>query len=118
MNSELAWNGTVCRTAATHALHRHSKELRLEWAMAEVKIYTKDPCPYCVRAIQFFTDRKIAFTEYDLTDKPEEIDRIRNETGWRTVPIIMINGTLIGGYSDLKLLDEDGKLEELLQGTR
>lgn len=81
---------------------------------AEVKIYTKDPCPYCVRAIQFLSDRGVAFTEFDLTDKPEEIERIKNETGWRTVPIIIINGQVIGGYTDLKQMAEDGKLDELL----
>lgn len=85
--------------------------------MAEVKIYTKDPCPYCVRAIQFLNDRGIAFTELDLTDKPSEIEKIKNETGWRTVPIVIINGQVIGGYTDLKQLAEDGKLEELLKDS-
>lgn len=81
---------------------------------AKVVIYTKDPCPYCVRAIHFFNEYGIEFEEIDLTDKPEEIDRLKNETGWRTVPIIMVNGTLIGGYTDLKALHEEGKLMPLL----
>lgn len=83
---------------------------------AKVVIYTKDPCPYCVRAIQFMTNKGIAFEEIDLTDTPEEIDRLKNETGWRTVPIILINGKLVGGYTDLKALDEEGKLDEMLKG--
>lgn len=81
---------------------------------AKVVIYTKDPCPYCVRAIHFFVEHGIKFEEIDLTDRPDEIDRIKNETGWRTVPIIMINGELIGGYSDMKALHEEGKLIGLL----
>lgn len=83
--------------------------------MAKVLIYKKNPCPYCDRAINFLTDKGIEFDVVDLTDKPEEIDRIKNETGWRTVPIIMIDGKLIGGYTDLKALDEEGKLLPLLK---
>ncbi|MEK6775229.1 MAG: glutaredoxin domain-containing protein [Bdellovibrionota bacterium] len=81
---------------------------------AEILIYTKDPCPYCVRAIRLLEEKGLAFKEVDLTDKPEEIDRLKNETGWRTVPIILINGKLIGGYQDLKALDDSGKLDEML----
>jgi len=83
--------------------------------MAKVVVYTKDPCPYCVRAIQFLENKGVAYQEIDLTDKPEEIDRIKNETGWRTVPIIMINDKLIGGYTDMKTLDDEGQLDLLLK---
>lgn len=82
--------------------------------MAKVKMYKKNPCPYCDRAMNFFNEKNIEVDVIDLTDKPEEIERIKNETGWRTVPIILINGQLIGGYTDLKALDEDGKLMPLL----
>lgn len=82
---------------------------------AEIKIYTKDPCPYCVRAINLLEEKGLAYNEVDLTGKPEEIDRIKNETGWRTVPIILINGKLIGGYNDLKALDDEGKLDDLVK---
>lgn len=85
-------------------------------ATAEILIYTKDPCPYCERALRLLEEKKLSFTEIDLTDKPEEIDRIKNETGWRTVPIILIGGKLVGGYNDLKALDDDGKLEAMLKG--
>lgn len=83
--------------------------------MAKVLIYTKDPCPYCVRAINMLNEKGISFEEIDLTDNFAEMDRIKNETGWRTMPIIMIDGQVIGGYSDLKALDDEGKLMPLLQ---
>ena len=78
-------------------------------------MYSKDPCPYCVMAKNFMNERGLPFDEVDLTGRQDEIDRIKNETGWRTVPIIMINDELIGGYTDLKELAESGKLEELLK---
>ncbi|MEK2687710.1 glutaredoxin domain-containing protein [Bdellovibrio sp. GT3] len=83
--------------------------------MAKVIMYKKNPCPYCDRAITFMNNKGMKYEVIDLTDKPEEIDRIKNETGWRTVPIILINGKLIGGYTDLKALDEEGKLDQLLK---
>lgn len=82
--------------------------------MAKVVMYSKDPCPYCVNAKRFFDNRGISYEQIDLTDKPDEMQAIKEKTGWRTVPIILINDKLIGGYSDLKALDEEGKLDALL----
>lgn len=83
--------------------------------MSKVLIYKKAPCPYCDRAASFLENNGIAYESIDLTDKPEEIERIKSETGWKTVPIILINGKLVGGYTDLKTLSEEGKLKELLE---
>jgi glutaredoxin 3 len=82
--------------------------------MAKVIMYTKVPCPYCVSAKRFLEGKGVSFEEIDLTDRPEEMQRIKDQTGWRTVPIIMINDKLIGGYTDMKALDEEGKLDPLL----
>lgn len=82
---------------------------------AKVVMYSKVPCPYCVAAKNFLNDKNIPFQEIDLTDRQDEIDRIKQETGWRTVPIILINDQLVGGYMDLKELDERGELEKLLK---
>lgn len=78
-------------------------------------MYSKDYCPFCDRARSFFKNREIQFTEIDLTGKEDEIQKIKNETGWRTVPIILINDKLIGGYTDLKALAESGELDRILQ---
>lgn len=84
---------------------------------AEIKLYKKNPCPYCERAINFLNARDLQFEVIDLTDKPQELIRLKNETGWMTVPMIFINGKLVGGYNDLKALDEAGELDQLLAGT-
>ncbi len=81
---------------------------------AKVVIYSKDPCPYCVNAKRLLSNKGIAWEEIDLTDKPEEMQKIKDQWNWKTVPIIVINGKLIGGYSDMKALNEEGKLDALL----
>lgn len=83
--------------------------------MKNVIVYTKDPCPYCVRAMQFLKNREIPYEEIDLTGNQSEINRIKRETGWATVPIILIGGQLVGGYTDLKALEDEGKLNDLLK---
>lgn len=83
--------------------------------MPKILMYSKDPCPYCVAAKRFFKERNLAFEEKDLTNSPEEMNRLKDETGWRTFPMIFINGKMIGGYQDLKALDESGELEQLLK---
>ncbi|MCX7978828.1 MAG: hypothetical protein N2578_07475, partial [Bdellovibrionaceae bacterium] len=34
--------------------------------MAKVVIYTKDPCPFCVRAINFMKDKGIEFKDVEI----------------------------------------------------
>ncbi len=82
--------------------------------MAKVVMYSKVPCPYCVNAKRLLDEKGVKYEVIDLTDRPEEMQKIKDDTGWRTVPIIMIDGKLIGGYSDMKALDEDGKLDSML----
>lgn len=80
----------------------------------KVVVYSKDPCPFCVRAINFLNSRDIPFIEIDLTGNQDEMDRMKQETGWATMPIILINNELVGGYTDLVELENENKLEALL----
>ena len=79
-----------------------------------VKMYTKVPCPFCVAAKRFFEQNQIQFEEIDLTDDMDQLNQIKRDTGWMTVPIIMIGDELVGGYTDLKQLDESGELKKKL----
>mgnify|MGYP001243266820 CR=1 FL=1 len=83
--------------------------------MARVKMYSKDPCPYCDRARTLFENKGIEVEEIDLTDDPERLNQLKNETGWRTVPMIFIGDKMVGGYSDVRALEDEGKLDELLK---
>ncbi len=83
--------------------------------MAKVLMIKKNPCPYCDRAKTLLDNKGIAFEILDLTDKMDELESWKQKTGWKTVPMIFINDVLVGGYTDLKALDEEGKLEEMVK---
>ena len=82
--------------------------------MKPVKIYSKQPCPYCVKAKAFFDSKSINYEEIDLTHDHDALARLVEKTNMRTVPQIFIDDQLIGGCDDLLRLDEEGKLAELL----
>ena len=81
--------------------------------MSKVLMIKKNPCPYCDRAKVLLENKGIAYEILDLTDKMDELDVWKEKTGWKTVPMIFINDVLVGGYTDLKALDDEGKLEEM-----
>lgn len=82
--------------------------------MAKVKMFKKNPCPYCDRAKNLLDNKGVQYEVIDLTDKPDELMALKEKTGWMTVPMIFINEELIGGYSDLKALEDEGKLDSML----
>ncbi len=85
--------------------------------MAKVEVYTAVPCPYCNRAKALLNAKGVDYTEHDITGNDEaRMKLVERAMGRRTVPQIFINDVSIGGSDDLHLLEEQGKLDELLAG--
>jgi len=83
--------------------------------LARVEIYTTQFCPFCVRAKLLLKKKGVAFEEIDVGDDPELRERmVERAGGRRTVPEIFINGRIIGGYDELKALDDAKELDPLL----
>jgi glutaredoxin 3 len=74
--------------------------------MPVVEIYTTPWCPYCHAAKRLLDDRGIPFEERDVSGDPELRERIGRRSGRRTVPQIFIDGDPVGGYDELRALDE------------
>lgn len=87
--------------------------------MPKVITYTVDYCPYCIKAKKLLTEKGIEFDDNDITRNEDEmrakLGQMYNIQGTVTVPQIIINGKHIGGYTDLKALNDSGKLDELLK---
>ena len=83
--------------------------------MARVEVYTQKICPYCVRAKALLGRKGVKYEEIDVSDDVELRARmVERAGGRRTVPEIFINGQIVGGYDELKALDDRGELDRLL----
>jgi glutaredoxin 3 len=81
--------------------------------MARIQIYTTRWCGYCDRAKALLDEKGLAYEEIALDDDPAFRQRIRDLTGGWTVPQILIDESPIGGYTELRRLDLDGRLDAL-----
>ena len=81
--------------------------------MAEVILYSTDPCSFCTRAKQLLAKRGIAYDEINLAKDPEGRAALLEKTGMLSFPQVIIDGTLLGGFRELIMADQSGRLEQL-----
>lgn len=82
--------------------------------MSEVVMYTTQYCSFCVRAKALLRQKGIVFEEIDIGADADLRAKMIEASGRRTVPQIFINGRAIGGFEELRVLDEQGELDRLL----
>jgi len=73
-------------------------------------LYTKDYCPYCVKAKNLLTSLGAEYEEIDITANPGLIMELVKKSGMRTVPQIFLWDECLGGYDDIAAMHSDGKL--------
>ncbi len=83
--------------------------------MKEITVYSKEICPYCVRAKALLTRKGAVFKEIKITDDKTREEMIKKSGGRMTVPQIFIDDFHVGGCDDLYALDAAGKLDSLLK---
>ena len=83
--------------------------------MSKVEIYTWQYCPFCIRAKSLLKKKNINFTEYKI-DGDEDARALMTERahGRRTLPQIFIDNESIGGCDDLYALENENKLDALI----
>jgi GrxC family glutaredoxin len=67
----------------------------------EIIIYSKDYCPYCDRAKEFFAQRGLTYREIDVAVDPKAYQELKARTHHMTVPQIFFDELFVGGYTDL-----------------
>jgi glutaredoxin 3 len=82
--------------------------------MSRIRIYSTRWCGYCVRAKALLDAKGIEYEEVSLDDDPGFRRNLFDLTGGWTVPQILIDGTPIGGYTELWRLDKSGALDAQL----
>lgn len=81
---------------------------------AKVKIYTREWCGYCTAALRLLDDKGIDYEHIDASGKPELRQWLARVSGQRTVPQIFIDEKPIGGFTELRALDREGKLDSMV----
>ena len=82
--------------------------------MANVKLYSADWCPFCIRAKKLLESKGIEFEEINVDETPGLREEIVQKTGHKTIPQIFINDEFIGGFTELSALNEKGDLDSLV----
>ena len=78
-------------------------------------MYRTRGCPFCVMAAEWFADRGIQVEETYLDDHPDRHGLTSSVLpGHTTVPLILIDGTPLGGWEELRAAAARGKLDHLL----
>lgn len=76
----------------------------------KVMLYIKNGCGYCNKSKALLKSRGIPYEAVELTNNKDLIIKLISQTGQKTVPYVFVNDEFIGGYKDLRDLDEAGKL--------
>lgn len=84
--------------------------------MAQITMYCKTTCPYCIKAEKLLRDKGVTDIEkIKIETNPEAKAEMVSRSGGRTtVPQIFINGEHIGGCDDLIKLNAEGELDAKL----
>ncbi len=84
--------------------------------MPEIIVYSKGWCPYCDMAKRLLTQKGQDWTEIDVETEYARLEEmVERSGGRRSVPQIFIGGEHVGGFDDLKALEDAGKLDALLE---
>ncbi len=84
--------------------------------MADVTIYTRMMCGYCVAAKRLLADKGAMVDEIDATFLPHKRNEMISRSGRYTFPQIFIGDSHIGGYAELRSLEDAGRLDAVLAG--
>ena len=83
--------------------------------MKNIVMYTGPRCNFCDAAKRLLLRNNATFEEIDIASKDGLRDEmIKKSNGRRTVPQIFIDDLHIGGYQELRELEKQNKLKELL----
>jgi Fe-S cluster biogenesis protein NfuA/glutaredoxin len=81
-----------------------------------VKVYFTRGCPSARAAMDLLREREISFDQVDVKGDDATRSWLSIVTGSKTVPQIFVHGAPVGGFDDLRELDQGGGLTALLEG--
>ncbi len=85
-------------------------------AAPKVTVYTKQNCPFCVRAKRLLEKKGVPYEEIAVEGRDDLRTWLVEKTGQMTVPQVFAGERSLGGFSDVDALDREGKLDPILRG--
>ena len=84
--------------------------------MKNIVMYTGPSCNFCAAAKRLLVRNNAKFSEIDIASKEGLMEEmIQKANGKRTIPQIFIDDKHIGGYQELRALEKENKLQDLLK---
>ncbi len=84
--------------------------------MKNIIMYTGPMCNFCEAAKRLFLRNSLKFQEIDISSKDGLMEEmIKKSNGRRTIPQIFFDDLHIGGYEELRALEKENKLENLIK---
>ena len=84
--------------------------------MKSVTIYTGPLCNYCEAAKRLLIRNNVEYKEIDISKVDGAMDEmIKKANGKRTIPQIFFDDQHMGGYDDVRALEKENKLQDLLK---
>jgi len=84
--------------------------------MPKVTVYTKENCPFCLRAKRLLDGKGVAYEEIQVEGRDDLRVWLAEASGRKTVPQIFVGDRPLGGFSDVDALEREGKLDPILRG--
>jgi glutaredoxin 3 len=81
--------------------------------MAKITLYSTDPCSFCTRAKELLDKRGIPYDEVNLAKDPAGREQLLSKTGMLSFPQIVVGDDVLGGFRELIMADQSGRLEAL-----
>ena len=79
-------------------------------------MYTGPLCNFCEAAKRLFTRNNMKYQEIDISSKEGLMDEmIKKSNGRKTIPQIFFDDQHIGGYEEVRALEKENKLQDLLK---
>ena len=75
-----------------------------------IKIYSTNWWGSCIAAKKLLDDKGLSYKEINIEETGMSRSDLVKLTGGYTVPQIVINGEIIGGFEQLLRLNQEGKL--------
>ena len=84
--------------------------------MKNITVYSGPLCNFCEAAKRLLARNNLTYTEIDISTKDGLRDEmIKKSNGKRTIPQIFFDDHHVGGYVELRELEKNGELNNLLK---